>query len=254
MIISQKIAQGRALLTEAQALRTVTDADNTHINGTTTNRISAAVSSGRRVDANAIRDQVRSEFGAERMTRVRTLTHAAHSFIGGLRAEFNEERRSKRGPVPVPNVLTALEEKTMLSIERGAIESLRRIERELRGLRFRQDYAQSAIDEIFVALERAEGAKDHELTNFLEPLVERKLQEKVPMMGVDPVSDITAHKERVARLERLRDGRLSDDDRKALSEAEASLAALERDAKHDDQVWRAYEHVGSIMPNEVVVG
>jgi hypothetical protein len=258
MTLSQQLAglglnDARQALTRAQAARVFTTDHQARLHAAITERLGKLVSAGRRVDASIIGDEERSKLNSELLDKARTETHAAHNAIAALRPKLQALRRAARGPAPLPPALSDEERARFVRSDAMNFELQRLILRELRGLRMRHDVASLSLAQKLDALHAGEAAKDVELVHFLEPVIERELQAATPKARADGnlaalQEEEQAHQVLVGRLESIRDARVSEADRQALTEAEATLATLEHDAQHDDQVWRALEYARTIVP------
>lgn len=144
---------------------------------------------------------------------------------------------------------TATVQTTMRDRALPEVETTGLLLREQRATRVQQLYLTSPLADVCGALEAAERSGDAERAVALEELLTHRLS---TAPAAESPQDLTARKDIRARLGAVRDARLSAEDRTALQEADATLAATA--AEFERLTWLAQAQAERGDMTRTVVG
>lgn len=249
-----QLAEAKAAIVRARGARSYTPETKATIESTVRTRMDTLMRDGRRFDSSAILDDVIKVTNQRLLAEARDHSRTAHQIVTALRPAFDGVRREARRPAPLPPVVSEQEARSMMSLERSAVEPLRQLLREVRKSNYHAEYGALDVAQQLEVLEQATRDQDLELQHFLEPRIERAL--RTPPAAIPGDIDAytaakTTYDAHVARLEQLREARLTDEDRQALAEVDAAVAAIEREWRAEAGVHDAVQHVRRIVPNDI---
>jgi hypothetical protein len=244
----------RTAIVAAEAARTFTDRHRDELNASVQDKAQEYIRANRRFESAGVREHEADKLNAKMLVAYGDTAKAAHQRVIALRPALETLTREARRPAPLPPVISEAERKSFLPSEIAhvaTIEAVRTMAREVR-MTFRPLlYASWPVADQLELLEEAQRSGDLELLHTLEPLVERQLRTAPAAIPGDLeafTAATEAHKALVTRLEQLRHGRLTEDDRAALAEAESQVRAVEKAWSSEAAVHDAVQHVRRIVP------
>jgi hypothetical protein len=253
------LATARTALTVAERARTFTAEDRLALDADVKQRVSEHLAAGRRFNSDDLRREAVTAMNRRKIEEAKQAAAIAHGTIRTVRQTLDQVKATARQPAPLPPVLSDEERKHFITSDAARQVELRTLNRTLRRLEFLGEYGAAPLTEQVSALEAADAAQDLELLHWLEPRLERALRAAVPPAKPGDLEGYQnakrEHDALVTRFEGVREARLTDDDRAALTDAEAQVVAIEKQWHRpggEGDLQAAVQHVGRVVPMDAV--